>query len=554
MSLLIEKIRANLIGEQHPISTPFGQKPLIYMDYTASGRSLQFVEDFMRHRVMPNYANTHSESSFTGRQMTLLREQARQQIRSAVNGSEQHKVIFCGTGASAAIDKLVGVLGLRIPSALNQRYHFCDQIPDLERAVVFIGPYEHHSNDLMWRESTAKTVRIGLTLDGFIDIKQLQQELERHADHKLKIGTFSAASNVTGLKSDVAGITHLLHCYGALSFWDYAAAAPYVGIDMNTIGMDAIFLSPHKLVGGPGTPGVLVAHERLFMNAVPVVPGGGTVDYVSDFKQTYLSNIEAREEGGTPGILESIRAGIVFRLQQQVGTRVIEAKERSFVTRAIARWQGHANINLLGNLSADRLAIISFCMSHEGEELHFGFVVALLNDLFGIQARGGCSCAGPYGHRLLDIDDTTSLALEAQMRSGDNFAKPGWTRMNFNYFLDEGTFDYVLTAVEIIAEQGYRLLPAYEFNSATSTWNYRGQTLPSPVCLEDAFGDHQSPAPAAAWDFTALLAEARTKLEQATREADWQKPLHRSPSATPGCLQRDLEPLATGPATSADGD
>jgi selenocysteine lyase/cysteine desulfurase len=515
MSLLLEKIRDNLIGEQQPIATPFGQKPLVYMDYTASGRSLRFVEDFMLHQVMPNYANTHSESSFTGKQMSLLREQAREQIRSAVNGSHQHKVIFCGSGASAAIDKLVGVLGIRIPSMLDERYHFSQQIPEHERAVIFIGPYEHHSNDLMWRETTARTVRIGLTPEGFIDVMQLEQELQRYADHALKIGTFSAASNVTGLKSDVAGITRLLHSYGALSFWDYAAAAPYVGIDMTAMGMDAIFMSPHKLVGGPGTPGVLVAHEHLFKNTVPVVPGGGTVDYVSDFKQAYLGNIESREEGGTPGILESIRAGIVFKLQQEVGTEVIEAKEQSFVARAIARWQGHANINLLGNLTAERLAIISFCMSHEGQELHFGFVVALLNDLFGIQARGGCSCAGPYGHRLLGIDNDTSLALEAQMREGNKFAKPGWTRMNFNYFLDEATFDYVLTAVEIIAEQGHRLLPAYEFDSANNTWNYRGQNMPSPVSLEDVFGDHQTTAQANEWDFATLLADARVMLEQA---------------------------------------
>jgi len=491
MSYLIQKIRDNLIGERQAIETPFGYKPLVYMDYTASGRNLHFVEDFIRDKVMPNYANTHSESSFTGKQMTLLREQARQQVREAVNGHEDHKVIFCGSGASSAIEKIIGVLGLSIPSVLEEKYAFGKQIEN--PTVVFLGPYEHHSNDLQWRESTAKVVRIGLTPEGLIDVEQLERQLVLHKDHTQKIGTFSAASNVTGLKSDVAGITALLHKYDALAFWDYAAAAPYVSIDMQGMSLDAIFLSPHKLVGGPGTPGILVADKKIFHNKVPVMPGGGTVNFVSGTRQSYLSNIESREEGGTPAIIESIRAGLVFKLQQAVGTDLIEKNEQGFVSRVIARWKDNPSIEVLGNLEADRLAIVSFRLLHKSlleslldeKELHYGLVVAMLNDVFGIQARGGCSCAGPYGHVLLGIDEKESEAFAEEASQGNFLTRPGWTRMNFNYFLDEATFEYTVKAVEMIAEFGHKLAKDYVYNADTGTWNYLGKSISCPVNLED---------------------------------------------------------------------
>ncbi|MFT7688256.1 MAG: selenocysteine lyase/cysteine desulfurase [Candidatus Azotimanducaceae bacterium] len=508
MSDLLQKIRENLIGEQDAINTSFGAKPLIYMDYTASGRSLKFIEDFIQEKVLPNYANTHSESSYTGKQMTVLRQQARQQIRDSVNGSDDHQVIFCGSGASAAIAKIIGVLGLSIPSSMEDKYNFSQQIPMAERAVVFLGPYEHHSNDLQWRESTAKVVRIGLDGNGEIDVDQLQDELRSHAEYAQLIGTFSAASNVTGLKSDVHGITKLLHDYGAIALWDYAAAAPYVGIDVEASKVDAIFLSPHKLVGGPGTPGILIAHKKIFKNRIPVVPSGGTVDFVSRSRQSYLSNIESREEGGTPGIVESIRAGLVFKLQQNIGTELIEVKESAFVQRAIERWKSFPSINMLGNLSASRLAIVSFCISNNGDELHYGLVVAMLNDIFGIQARGGCSCAGPYGHELLGIDDLMSGSLLAGVKSGDFKSRPGWTRLNFNYFIDEETFEYTVKAVELIAEHAYKLVPYYEYDESSGTWNYLGKSISSPVSLDDLFENvEKTSAPAPVWNFKLLLEE-----------------------------------------------
>jgi selenocysteine lyase/cysteine desulfurase len=475
MNLLIERIRKAVIGQRQPITTPFGDKPLVYADYTASGRSLDFVEDYIREQVLPYYANTHTETSFTGAHSTALREAARRQVRAAVNGSSDDKVIFCGSGATAAINKLVDVMNLRLPAELEDRYQLMAQLPDEERPVVFIGPYEHHSNELPWRESIAELEVIPLDAQGGIDLAALSSALERHAHRSLLIGSFSAASNVTGIKSDVAAVTRLLKAHGALAFWDYAAAGPYVAIDMNgDFPLDAIFLSPHKFVGGPGTPGILVAKSALFRNRVPAMVGGGTVTYVTPDDHVYTADIERREEGGTPAIVESIRAGLVFSLQQAVGTDTIQARESALAERAMARLRACPNIEVLGSHTAARLPIFSLRFRHGERDLHYGFVVALLNDLFGIQARGGCSCAGPYAHTLLGLDRAYSKQLEAAIVAGASLLRPGWVRLNFNYFIDDEEFEYLLRALELVAEHGWRLLPRYQVDPAQGVWRVQG--------------------------------------------------------------------------------
>lgn len=535
---LIETIRASIIGDDEAFAGPFGLRRFTYADYTASGRSLSFIEDYIRNEVLTRYANTHTEISGTGLQTTRFREEARGIIKRAVGATDEDAVIFCGAGATAAVNKLIHILNLRIPAALEDRYALGEVIPESERPVVFIGPYEHHSNELPWKETICDIVLIPMNENGNICQQELRKRLIEYADRPLRIGSFSAASNVTGITSDTHGISNLLHEHGALAFWDFAAAAPYVEIEMNSDSStkDAIFISPHKFIGGPGTPGILVVKRALCRNRVPSDPGGGTVTWVTPTDHQYTRDIEHREEGGTPDIVGSIRAGLVFQLKQQVGVDYIREREDDFVRRCIDAWSRNDRIVILGNREHERISIVSFLIQHGSGYLHWGFVATLMNDLFGIQARGGCSCAGPYGHSLLGLDMKTSHALEEVINQGHEGVRPGWVRLNFNYFITERVFDYLIRAVDWIATHGWKLLPLYDFDPSTGRWTHRAGYTDAPMRLGDicyssghmAYPSHHARVPESALP---------TYLEAADRLLeDW---LGRLPSAD--CCRPRLE-------------
>ncbi|CAH0476124.1 unnamed protein product [Peronospora belbahrii] len=489
---LLYDIAHNMIGRNIPFETPFGTKAQCYADYTASGKAIESIETFIRNEVMPTYGNTHTTTSVTGLQTTSFREEARQIIGKAVNarfhGREARDVvIFSGQGCTSAINKFITALGLNTMRRHHRPY---------KRPVIFTCPFSHHSNLLPWRELYAvDVVEICEAKTGGLDLKELERQLHIYQGRELKIGTFAAASNLTGMLTDVDKVSKLLHKYGALSCWDYATSAPYVDIDMNprdpSAYKDAVFFSGHKFVGGPGSPGVLIVKKNLMNNEVPTMPGGGTVLFVTEKAHSYLANNVEREEGGTPDIIGSIRLGLAFEMKQRVGTKHIMDLERQHVRHVREVLGQNDHIMLLGHENVDQLPIFSFLIRFGDRFLHHNFVREHI------------------------------IALGHAVVAKDEVLKPGVSRVSFPYFADDDEVDYILEAVNFVANHGWKLLPQYKYDPHNGSWRHVSRaTAPFPakkflasMQLDDVEMVRQSVCAA---PIRSIAAHRRENMEQAT--------------------------------------
>lgn len=437
-------IRKGLIGEGVVIPSDNGDRPLVYADYVASGRALRQVEDVIRDRVLPFYANTHSETSFVGAYMTHLREEARGIIEAALKVPPTHGMLFCGNGATAGLNRIVRLVDLENTARTS-------------RAVVLVGPYEHHSNILPWRESGAEVSEIPEGPDGGPDPEALETALKGAAGASLVIGSFSAASNVTGTFTDVDRVTRMLKRYGAMAVWDYACAGPYVPI---TVGQglarkDAIVISAHKYTGGPGASGILVINREFARLKAPSHPGGGTVEFVSPWGHDYYDDLIEREEGGTPNILGDVRAAMAILIRDMVDTDWLKSRLETLRQRALAAWKDVPGLTVLGHEPGHEALPVFSLILHDaaGRPVNAERAARMMSDLYGLQVRGGCSCAGPYGHRLLGIEQAELEKIRARVLAGEA-AKPGWVRLNLSPYLEDAKADWI---IDTVAEFGRML-------------------------------------------------------------------------------------------------
>jgi len=442
-----EPFRNNIIGIDQTFHTPYGEKKIIYADWVASGRLYGPLEDKIKNDFGPFVGNTHTETSITGTTMTRAYHIAQNIIKDHCHATDDDVLITAGSGMTTVINKLQRILGVKLPEQLKK----FTNIPEEYRPVIFLTHMEHHSNQTSWFETIADTVVLDPTDEGLIDIQSLKDALEKHKNRKLKIGSFSACSNVTGIRTPYYKLAKIMHQHGGYCFIDIAASAPYDPINMHPEDpderLDALFFSPHKFLGGPGTSGVLIFNKALYNRSVPDHPGGGTVEWTNPWGgHRYINSIEAREDGGTPGFLQAIRTALSIKLKEEMGVENIIAREEELLPVALKRFREIPKIHLLANNIDDRLGIISFYV----EGIHFNLMVKLLNDRYGIQMRGGCSCAGTYGHYLLHIDPSRSKVVTDMIDEHDLSQKPGWVRFSLHPTMTNNELEFIMNAIEEI--------------------------------------------------------------------------------------------------------
>jgi selenocysteine lyase/cysteine desulfurase len=437
--------RENIIGSDQTFESPNGEQRIVYADWIASGRLYAPIEKKMSEAFGPLVANTHSESSETGTTMTRSYHEAHRIIKAHCNAGEDDVIITAGSGMTGVICKFQRILGLKIPEQLIDYLHFPEEL----RPVVFVTHMEHHSNQTTWLETIADVVVLPPDERGLVNPDYLETELARYKNRKLKIGAFTSCSNVTGIEIPYHQMAKIMHRHGGFCFIDFACSAPYLKIDMHPEDeeekLDAIFFSPHKFLGGPGSSGVMIFDSQLYENKVPDQPGGGTVDWTNPWGQhRYVTNIEAREDGGTPAFLQAIRAALCIKLKEQMGIENISKREEEIVEIAFKELRKIPGLHILADNIEKRLGAFPFYV----DDIHYNLLVKLLNDRFGIQVRGGCSCAGTYGHYLLHVDPAHSKRITDKINDGDLSEKPGWVRMSLHPTTTNEEIYYMINALK----------------------------------------------------------------------------------------------------------
>ncbi|MET3207501.1 UNVERIFIED_CONTAM: selenocysteine lyase/cysteine desulfurase [Paenibacillus sp. PvR008] len=464
------RYREGTIGYHQTFESPYGQKKLMYADWAASGRLYGPIESKIANDFGPFVANTHTESNLTGTLMTQAYEEAKRIIKNHVHADAHDIILFAGSGMTGAINKLQRMLGLKIHEKLKHHY----PIAEKERPVIFVTHMEHHSNHISWAETIGDVVCIPPGPGGTVDPANLERLLLQFRHRPIKIGAFTSCSNVTGFEPPIYRLSRKMHEHGGVCFIDFSANAPYAEINMHPTEplekLDGIVFSPHKFLGGPGTSGVLIMDSRLSLNHAPDQPGGGTVSWTNPWGgYEYKDNIEAREDGGTPAFLQAIRTALCIQLKEQMGQSRILEREKELTSLLLKGLKGIPRLHVLGGRSPERLGIVSFVVDH----IHYNLIAKLLNDRFGIQVRGGCSCAGTYGHYLLGIDQQTSNEMSDLIHAGDLSRKPGWVRLSLHPMMTHQEISYLTSAIRAVVENIIAWQKDYTYQPDSNEWRYR---------------------------------------------------------------------------------
>ncbi len=467
-----EKFRKNIVGIDQEFESPYGKQKIVYGDWIASGRLYQPIENKISNVIGPFVGNTHTETSETGMRMTHAYQKSHELIKKHVNASSKDIIITSGFGMTDVINKFQRILGLKYCGKIAHK----NCIKEREKPVVFITHLEHHSNQTSWYETNADVVIVEPGEGLLVEPENLKKALEKYKDRPFKIGSFSACSNVTGYRTPYKQLARIMHENGGVCFIDFAASAPYDKIDMHPADqmekLDAIMFSPHKFLGGPGTSGVLVFDALMYKNEIPDQPGGGTVDWTNPWgKYKYVDNIEAREDGGTPGFLQSVKTALCLELKDQMGINNIKKREEKLLEIAFKGLDEIPEVKILADNVRDRLGVISFYM----EGIHYNLIVRILNDKYGIQTRGGCACAGTYGHYLLEVSMEQSAEITEKINHGDLSEKPGWVRWSLHPTMTNAEVELMITALKDIADNIDKYKNDYEYYNRTNVFWHKNE-------------------------------------------------------------------------------